>query len=243
MATTRAVVSLPRQAGLDSVVNVMHFKEIGGGSTATPADLTLKIAQFYNLALTSPTEVPIAGYLSGELSRATDSVHIQYYLVPDVRGPVGAPYAEGFFTLGALAGSAKSLPAEVAACLTFDSRLDTDASVPETVPGGPTGPEGDAHPRARRRGRIYLGPLNDTASSATGGGTAAVRVSAAFRSSAVRAFSENLADGLLPFNLVPAVFSPTDWIARRIVRVWMDDAFDTQRRRGVDRSFANEVVL
>lgn len=239
----RAVVTIPSTTGLveNAVQNVLHFRDTVGGQSTTELDTPL--SNFFNLALASPVEVPIAGYLSGELSRAANAVTVDYYNVPLTAGPVGAPIRSSAFTLGAMSGSAKSLPSEVSCCLSLDATLLPIETEPESIPGGAPGPAGDTHPRARRRGRIYLGPLNDTATNATGGGTSAIRPSSAFRSSVTRSAKENLAAAVTSAGWIWAVFSPTAWAMGTIHHVWVDDAFDTQRRRGVAATARTTLAL
>jgi hypothetical protein len=113
-----------------------------------------------------------------------------------------------------------NLPTEVAAVLSFHADL---TGVQEEGAGG-------TRPRARRRGRVYIGPLgqssithaaeNPLISSTLTGVLAAA-------GNAMRVAAD--ADGL-PW----CVWSRTDQVLRPITGGWVDNAPDTQRRRGTD---------
>lgn len=80
---------------------------------------------------------------------------------------------------------------------------------------------------ARRRGRIYLGPLRADAVNDTTGKI----------SSSVTSAINTAADALLTASLADAdyrwaVFSRADNTARIVVAGWVDNEFDIQRRRG-----------
>lgn len=81
---------------------------------------------------------------------------------------------------------------------------------------------------ARRRGRIFLGPL--AGNVLTAASTTSFSQPATAMRSAVASAAAVLADQSEPVQW--CVYSPTDQIARRIVGGWVDNAFDTQRRRG-----------
>lgn len=98
------------------------------------------------------------------------------------------------------------LPHEVAAVLTF---------------------YGDDPVTPRRRGRIFLGPFNGQAISSTGNmGTGMV-------ASAVKS-AQTLAERWVALGMGWYVYSPSSGQYTRITRGHMDNAWDTQRRRGVD---------
>lgn len=100
-----------------------------------------------------------------------------------------------------------SLPSEVACCLSLVASQNT----------------------ARNRGRIYLGPLTSNAGQFTNG---------AFRPATILIDSmlASLARLAGKAEHTPCVYSPTDGAMKPITGGWVDDAFDTQRRRGEDAS-------
>lgn len=103
--------------------------------------------------------------------------------------------------------SGDSMPTEVALCVSFKADLESGT------------------PAARRRGRIYLGPF-DTSPNSDG------RPSAAFVEGVADAASTFAQDLIVPgFALV--VYSRVDGVARTATGLWVDNAWDTQRRRGL----------
>jgi hypothetical protein len=89
----------------------------------------------------------------------------------------------------------------------------------------------------RQRGRIYVGPLNGSAMEDTGGDA---RVTPQCRSDLAAAFKRL---GAFEDALAWAVFSRKDNEARGpIGGGWVDNAFDTQRRRGRDASVRTSWV-
>jgi hypothetical protein len=97
-----------------------------------------------------------------------------------------------------------ALPGEVACCLSFKA--------------------GDG---PRRKGRIYIGPLSNNAATDVAGPT---RPEAAFLT-ALGESAENVLN--TSENVTWMQVSPTDAVASEVAEVWVDDAFDTQRSRGV----------
>jgi hypothetical protein len=124
---------------------------------------------------------------------------------------------EGFNT-----GTDDALPNEVALCLSF--RCD---------------PYG-GHRRQSFYNRVYLGPLITTANTsitATGPG----RPSGDFRDDVLAAY-QKLQDKLDVFGPDVArhvVYSPTHDSSGIVTSAWVDDAWDTQRRRGVEPTEKN----
>ena len=118
------------------------------------------------------------------------------------------PFYEGTFNFASTFGT-PSLPSEVALCLSFQ------------------GARVAGQFQARRRGRIFIGPIQTTVSSAG-------RPDSPSRTTIVDA-AEGLYDDL---DLIAsagswAVWSTVTATAIPLVDCWVDDAFDTQRSRGV----------
>lgn len=101
------------------------------------------------------------------------------------------------------------LPSEVAVCLSFQA-----AQVSGT-------------PQARRRGRIYLGPLGASGLDTNG------RPTSACRSAASAVGASILADSVSNGGWSWVVWSPTTGTSSIVTNGWVDNAFDIQRRRGV----------
>lgn len=93
-------------------------------------------------------------------------------------------------------------------------------------------------PQARRRGRIYIGPLASTAIT-NGTSSAFSQISGTVRAD-LAAAAAILADQSEPHQW--AVYSTVDNVARQIVGGWIDNAVDTQRRRGRRATIRNNWI-
>lgn len=119
------------------------------------------------------------------------------------------PFAEGPMTGLSFPGS-DPLPSEVSCCLSFRGVLESGS------------------PPARRRGRVYLGPLGqEVMDNETIG-----RPGTGFRSSVINAYQAAWGE-LTTAGIVHEVWSGTSGTGHPVVQAWVDDAFDTQRSRGV----------
>lgn len=114
------------------------------------------------------------------------------------------------------------LPSEVALCLSFEA-----IAMPGTN-------------RARRRGRVYLGPLT-TGVFAAGSGAAIQRVDTAILAEITAAYTE-LRQAMEDLGYPLGIYSPTDNLFLEPARWWVDNAFDTQRRRGESPTLRSEVL-
>jgi hypothetical protein len=135
-----------------------------------PADIVAFIADFLNVPVGTATNAP-CHYISGEVTRATNGIPILMYDVTDSlgEGPSGSPIFTGATTLEA-SGLAYGLPAQLAAVCAYRSAYGTDIEkgVSEMAPssesaqdqGAPATHPAISKPRARDRGRLYLGPLS-----------------------------------------------------------------------------------
>lgn len=128
------------------------------------------------------------------------------------------PYEELTFNFGS-APTLDSLPTEVAICLSFQGLR---------IPGTP---------QSRRRGRIYLGPVKATL-------TASARPTSGIRTIIATA-ATNLAAAIVAVDPTYrwAVWSRTDGVAVAITDGWVDDTWDTQRRRGLDATSRTTFVV
>jgi hypothetical protein len=106
---------------------------------------------------------------------------------------------------GALAtNSGAVLPTECAVVLSYYSTLNT----------------------ARRRGRIYVGPCTSGTTDGTSHVTLAVRTKLLDLATALADVGPDTVDW--------QTFSRVENLRRRVTNAWVDDAWDTQRRRGID---------
>lgn len=206
----RSQVILRSGTGLpaDDVTNTLYWVSTGLSPADTAASAQTKIETFY----TAFDQSVLSG---GLLLTGADVKH--YDLTePEPRVPI----LEDSFTLTLASGAA--LPSECAICLSFQATPVSGQS------------------QARRRGRIYIGPIDIDAVETNG---ARVLVSAATRTSLASA-ADAMWGGTAATEAVWAVFSPTTagpppWSEGTlgdsmafVSNGWIDNALDTQRRRG-----------
>jgi hypothetical protein len=207
---------MPYTSGLprDIAVNTFHFDWDETGDISV---LGTVMESFYNDVHGTATE-PLSNWLSSVIARDVDDSLFKIYVV----GTPGPPLGESSWQLGP-PGDAQSLPLEVAACLSYRG------STPGVL--------------ARRlRGRIYLGPLTIEATSA-GSGVAPV-VHTSMRASMLGAATFLAGNPTLAAEgLTWGVYSRTLDAIHPITGGWVDNAFDTQRRRQVDATVREAWVL
>lgn len=201
MALIRAQVRLSYFSGLpeDVVTNTLYF--ITGGVPATPAeldDIAARIESAYS---------EWGPWLGAPLRRGTDLSEIRMYDMADPEPRV--PVYTHVWTLPA-ASAATCLPLECSAVLSFHAAYTSGV------------------PNARRRGRIYLGPL---IASASASGTAST-----FPQVVSTLVTDIVAGAVLLGTDVTEVvtwaqYSPTTGLASPVEGGWVDNEFDTQRRR------------
>jgi hypothetical protein len=106
---------------------------------------------------------------------------------------------------------------------TSDSALPPEVALVTSFKAAPV----SGQPPARRRGRIFLGPLSQGAlSNSVGRPTAGVLQAVGQASVALAQASKDA--GAWSW----AIWSPTDNAAREVFEGWVDNEFDIQRRRG-----------
>lgn len=139
----------------------------------------------------------------------------KWYAVPGTTP--NYPQYESEWSLASVPNEA-GLPSEVALVLSFQG---------ERVPG---------IEQNRRRGRIYLGPLQIGMN--TSGRPTSTRITTIVN--AAKALGDGIASDT-GGNWV--VWSGTSGVSTEVKNGWVDNAFDTQRRRGVDATSRSEFVL
>lgn len=177
--------------------------------------LNVHLPQFFNKVY--PTwATALNGYMSPTLSRATGGCLLQLY---DVSGHLDGsasnhpPYGQYTWTLGG--GGGTSLPSELSTCLSVHADF---TGIPEHAIG--------ERPRGRHRGRIFIGPMAQSAltqDSTSHRGTVAAQVRETLAAAAA---------DLLTLEPSWSVWSRKDSLMRAIVGGFIDDAWDIQRRRG-----------
>ena len=193
-------------AAEDVYVNTWHLNTAVVPDAGMLLGAATAIQEFYNVVAPLATNA-IVHYMSGVALAPGASIKI--YNLGDLR-PRQPIFSTKYDPTGGGAGLA--LPSEVACCLSFRGAI---------VSG---------QVEARRKGRVYLGPLN-TAACASDGIAQPQRVAPVFQNDVLKA-AQKLSQDLLVFALHVAVFSTVDQIGYPVVNYWIDNAFDTQRRRG-----------
>lgn len=208
MANIMCQVRIPHRSLItaDDVVNTFNFVGLSDAETMAPLALGL-LADFYG-GLNGIQIQRIKDMLSGELAVAGTRIKVYDHADPEPRVPI---LDESLGLTNATNAPFANLPGEVAIGISYHA---------EQVSGVAA---------ARRRGRIYLGPLRNDALAGTG--TTPSRPPVAMLVDLAQA-ARGLASG--PSGCRWAVYSRRDEAFREIVGGHIDNAFDTQRRRGVE---------
>lgn len=205
----RAQVILNSSTGLAEDRCENTFFVSGTDSVATMATAWFGyLVNFYNTVHT-PGTTALAGFMSGDLSRTADKHTMKFY---DMADPVPrAPISTVTWQLGALVGTAVNMPKEVAVCLSYK------------------GTYASGIPQARQRGRIYHGPLNTNVilGASTVNPTVDTSYIAALRGAGIYLVGVGTSGSKWCVHSVRGGFDSY------ITGGWVDNAFDTQRRRGL----------
>lgn len=206
---TQVVFSKTSGIPADQVVNTFHHSTAVAVPTAAELDaLHAQIVDFY-VGPTGPSP-QVQSFLSRFLA-STVNVKSYNLSLPIPRSPIKVS------TFGITPSTATPLPSEVAAVLSYRS---------EPASGVPL---------ASSRGRLYIGPLSTTAQDV---GSVDVTLNAGIRTGLGSAAIRMVNAGKTGTQPVWVVFSPTRRArgqspdALAVSRGFIDDAFDTQRRRG-----------
>lgn len=208
----RVLLSLQMKTGLpqDRVVFTLNFRNDAPVSGQAEASLVMREA-VRNFFFEHPDAGPtIASFMNGAVFSGGE---FRTYDLgePEPRGPVEiTPVDPADMALMSAAGGP---PLEVAACVTWRSNVQ-----PPKV--GTVGKPG--------RGRTYLGPLTNAAAANNANGIP--EVAPAFRDSVKRASEALLGRVTETLVVVSDRYQQTDVVTGG----WIDNAFDTQRRRGPD---------
>lgn len=221
----------------NDVVNTFAISRVAGGLPGVPGALTLAIANFYN-GISGAQANPLANWISTHITRLAAGCAISLY---DITGhedgePHGSPFFTDFFTMAAANGSALNLPSEVAVVAqlrTFGRALEPVEVADNADPIGPDDADSTRdRPMQRATGRIYLGPLNHATLDTLVPGRVGPTFADAVAESCVRLDTAlRAADGGPWFW---GVWSRKRQLVQAIGSVKVDNAFDTQRRRGLE---------
>lgn len=210
----QAATGLPE----DAVVNDWAFRLIAGGapSAGDLAAIAGVVGNFYRAGAAAADRV--GNYISDVINRAVTH-EIQVFSISAGGSPI---YSEAW--LGPVAAALGApLPNEVAGVLSFHGDLTT---VVEEA--------GATRPRARRRGRVYIGPLIQSAITNATPPPLAPAFTLAMRANATVMYDAAEAAGWRW-----SVWSRADDELYPVVAGWTDNAPDTQRRRGQDATLRN----
>jgi hypothetical protein len=218
MAVARAVVTIAKTNGIaeDSIVNVWHFSDdlvaSGNISTAIMTDIATHLGAFYTQLdewfgdsmseVASAHQVAVARLFPG--SPGTGDDHVD------------SPAVVTAFTTPATSSQA-ALPSQCAITLSMAGFLSGLAEV-----------SGDTRPRARRRGRVFLGPFSVNGMATTDGEP---RPDAVIRA-AILAAANTMYDACLADNATPVVYSRTAGAVYQVAEYSVDNRYDTIRSRG-----------
>lgn len=199
----------------DAIVNTWHFNS-SETADETDGEIIANIVNKFYDTVTSPAAAAVMNYLATTgmaIPRHRNKVYDMSQTPPRI------PVYDATAITGA-SNAAQQLPTEVAVCLSFNAA---------PLPGV------DA---ARRRGRVYVGPLNTnalTAGTGTVGTTVSFSMSQALCESGNRLRLEAAAAGhvwCVYSRTAQAGGATIDQYLSTVVSVWSDDAFDTVRSRG-----------
>jgi hypothetical protein len=201
----RADVVLPYTTGLprDVAMNTWHFD--CDESPSLEASTTAMVNGLINFYTGDVIVAGLSAWLSETIDRGSDRCRVNVYEV----GTVGPPLASVPFTVDDPIGTAGSLPLEVAVCLSY-------------VAGG------SGLPAGRKRGRVFIGPL-------TVGSLDNDDQQIPFPDNTLREYLTDGAEDLMALEADGAhwiVYSRASAAsAGSVTRGWVDNEFDTQRRR------------
>lgn len=205
MAHIKALVTIGHSSGVpeNAATNTLHF------STPAPAPLPAEldaivaaVHEFYGTAVAG-TGLSVSALMSINVAGGAKDVKLYNMAQPPPRVPLRS---EPFPAFGLGPGS---FPLEVALVLSFRS-LATSGT-----------------PLSRRRGRIYIGPLSDDAPRIDRSG-GDVRPSVQARQTLAGAAARLVARNDVDWS----VFSTVDGTLTPVLSGFVDNAYDTQRRRG-----------
>jgi hypothetical protein len=195
------------------------------------ADLVTFVTGSLNSVPTGAGSAPYT-YISSVISRAANANTVDVYDVSNhlTGTPAGSPVLISSFTLSS-PGAVTNLPSGVCAAITLQAPYGTDV---EFGPG--------TRPRARDRGRIYFGPL---ANSATANEAVTNRpiLTAAFRTDLTALIKKINVHTTAPHSVVYnlGVWSRKNGAMKSLQETWIDDRPDYQRRRD-DQGATRTVV-
>jgi hypothetical protein len=231
----------------DVAINNFVFGGIDGSGLQTDYQtIVSNVVQLYTTTPSVATTRALGSTLSQVIDHSAGACSAKVYALPaDLSGatPMGSPIYVSTFTMPA--AMYQAVPEEVAVCCTFEAAGRASQQV-ERADGIDPGTAVD-RPRQRYTGRIYWGPLGWPSTAQDQIWTQdATNGSCKLHPDLIR----DLTDGLKQLgdsaNLIPGVFwgvwSRSDRAIREIDNIAVDNAFDTQRRRGISATTKTRVA-
>jgi len=222
MPIYRAVSRMQNNSGVaaDQVENTFYFLTAAPAGDTQFSEVVTSWNNFWNN--TQSTAKSVGNFIANTMSRDVGAHFLDFYEMPATAGVVGPPVSFKTWSLPAVEPGGSPLPQELAIAVSYHA--DYTGFV-ERGPGG-------TRPRARRRGRFFVGPsvvtaLEETGTVAVGAQTVTPEVMQTLVDASSE-FATAMAAGNTPWQ----VFSKTDWAAHTVVSGWVDDNWDVQRRRG-----------
>src|SRR6476646_7509281 len=219
MGVVQAVVTMAKKSGIpaDAVENTFNFAVAADNPTTTELNnIQSALTNFYNTSHTfGGTSGTLMSIFGNSINNGAATGTIKYYVVTGHLdgSPHGSPTRTDPFTPATT--SLNEAPNQLAVCLSFQSAYGSDV---EFAPG--------SRPRARDRGRIYLGPVSldilDQDST-----TKEPFVLLAARNKVAGAAVALRDDA----NTTWVVWSRANVVTHEVVSGWVDNAFDIVRRR------------
>jgi hypothetical protein len=205
VAVITAMVILPRDTAIpaDAVTNTWHFNTNDTETDFTVAtNIKTRLQGFYDTAHGTNA-------VSSYLSKALDPANGRLKLYKQSDAPPRVPFSDVSFALVGV-GTGDPMVSEAAICMSFHAAYTSGVN------------------RARRRGRIFLGPLAvNTIAFLNNEPVVDATCRTDITASAEWLIAQDTA------ALKWAVFSQADNTGHApIVGGWVDNAYDTQRRRG-----------
>jgi hypothetical protein len=217
-----AEVVMPSTTGLtqDETINSWVFEADWPTDVGATVDIGTALEEFYVGVGSVPSD-RIRYYIGASRLRGANTTDIRIYeITGHLDGsPHGSPIGDYRFNLG-VGFSSGELPLEVAGALSFHGDY---TGIPERA--------GAIRPRARLRGRVFLGPLDFVAASVAVPSRPSTTFlnAVAAKFTTLRATTPTIGTGpamLRVWSRASAVVSP-------VVAGYIDDAWDTQERRGL----------
>lgn len=214
----------PYQTNLpgDVAVNVWHFRTVDPEPSAGEITTAVtSLLDFYYEPMPTGSLGTIAQRMAPWILFGTGTTRFRVVGVnPATGAELGSPIFVNYAPPSFPAPTAENLPLEVAVCLSFKGYYS----------------EGSVATRAQRRGRVFIGPLGLTAAelgAITAPPKPGLGITTLLREKAI-ALRDNAQTGAGTGGASApwVIWSRTSGDQHNVVGGWIDNAFDTQRRRG-----------